>query len=285
MCIRDRYKNTKKLNKKLKVMIEDLENQIKEIAEKQEQTESNLEELLRNEDTALRSKRLRELEAFKSLYREEESGREFDKREAKDTIKKIQEKLRKTEKLLKESEERTLEALKSNFSLEASLNQCLQGLDNSCRATELKDKQDFPHVTIACDDHQLQAPEASPAAVQEKNNNSEQEAPDNCDPVKIEGEFTNTQDFTDVTPACDEGNQLEAHKFTSPVKTEGESSNTQDFTDATPACDEGNQFEAHKFTSPVRQKPHCGSRCELTATSNDIYRQNYCSQRSTIRLS
>lgn len=200
------YKNTKRLNKKLQKMIDDLENNIKEMAEKQEETESNLRELLKNEDTALRSKRLRELEAFKSLYREEESGREFDKREAKDTIKKIQEKLRKTEKLLKESEERTLEALKSNLSLEASLNQCV------------KDKQDFPDVTTACDDHQSQAHEASPAARHERSNNSEQKAPDNCDPVKTEGESVNTHDFIDVTPACDEGNQFEAHKLTSPVR-------------------------------------------------------------------
>ena len=50
-------------------MIDDLENKIQEMAEKQEETKSNLRELLKNEDTALRSKRLRELEAFKSLYR------------------------------------------------------------------------------------------------------------------------------------------------------------------------------------------------------------------------
>ena len=53
---------------------------IRELNDEQKETESRITELLKNEDAALKESRLRELEIFKELYKEEESGREFDKK-------------------------------------------------------------------------------------------------------------------------------------------------------------------------------------------------------------
>jgi hypothetical protein len=47
---------------------------IREMNDKQRETESLITELLKNKDAALKESRLRALE----LYKEEESGREFD---------------------------------------------------------------------------------------------------------------------------------------------------------------------------------------------------------------
>ena len=48
---------------------------IREMNDKQIESESCITELLKNEDAALKEIRLRELETFKSLYKEEDIGR------------------------------------------------------------------------------------------------------------------------------------------------------------------------------------------------------------------
>lgn len=144
------YKNTRRANKIMKKRIEDLDDVIREMNDEQKETESRITELLKNEDAALKESRLRELEIFKELYKEEESGREFDKKEAKKALKKIQEKLRKTEKLLKEAEETALEAtysssLRSKFSphiAAASSAPCLLSLIPANPCTDEQDQTD-----------------------------------------------------------------------------------------------------------------------------------------------
>jgi hypothetical protein len=61
--------------------------------EERDEVEAQLQRLLEDEDVALKKMRLEEIENWKELYKEEEGGRKYDKRRAKETLGEIKEKL------------------------------------------------------------------------------------------------------------------------------------------------------------------------------------------------
>ena len=84
--------------------------------EERDEVEAQLQRLLEDEDVALKKMRLEEIENWKELYKEEEGGRKYDKRRAKETLGEIKEKLRKTERLLSEAQAALLQAVRSTNS-------------------------------------------------------------------------------------------------------------------------------------------------------------------------
>ena len=62
-------------NERLKKQVRDLEDRLLNLTEEKVDIEAHLKERLKNEDAGQKERRFRELQYFKSLYKEEEIGR------------------------------------------------------------------------------------------------------------------------------------------------------------------------------------------------------------------